>query len=66
MTNTVRAVHQSVHAALNDRLGTGVDRAGRLVEDHDRRIGDRSTGDGEQLTLALATGCAPSPLSRVS
>ena len=43
---------------LNDRLGTGVDGGGRLIEDHDRRIGHRSTGDGEQLTLALGQAAA--------
>ena len=46
-------LHQRVHAALDMLLGARVDGARGLVEDHDRRIGDRSAGDGEQLALAL-------------
>ena len=46
------AVHQTVHAGLNDCLGTGVDRAGRLIEDHNRRIGNSRTRvmDGRMVT----------------
>ena len=35
------ALHQLIHTALDDGLGARVDGRGRLVEDHDRRIGDR-------------------------
>ena len=47
------ALHQVIHAALDDRLGARVDGARRLVEDHHRRVGDRRAGDGDQLPLAL-------------
>ena len=52
------AVHQAVHACLHDGLGARVDRAGRLVENHDRRVGYRRAGDREQLTLALRQAAA--------
>ena len=45
--------HQRVHAALHERFGARVDGAGRLVENHDRGIGDGRARDGEQLPLAL-------------
>ena len=47
------ALHQLIHAALHDGLGARVDGAGRLVEDHHRRVGDRRAGDGDELALAL-------------
>ena len=46
--------HQRVHAALHNGLGAGIDRAGRLVHDHHRRVGHGRTRDGKQLALALA------------
>ena len=48
------SLHQSVHAVLNQLLGTGVDGRGGLIQNQCRRIGDRSPGNGQQLTLALA------------
>ena len=39
--------------ACTMRLGAGIDRAGRLIEDHNRRIGNRRTRDGKQLALPL-------------
>ena len=35
------------------RLGAGVDRARRLVEDQDRRVGDVRTDEADDLALAL-------------
>ena len=46
-------IHQLVHTSLYDGLGTGIDGGGSLIEDHNRRVGHRRTGDGEQLALAL-------------
>ena len=49
-----RAVlHQLRHGLLDQHLGTRVDRAGRLVEDEDLRIGQERAGDRQQLLLAL-------------
>ena len=45
--------HQGVHAPLDDGLGVGVDGAGGFVHDHDRGIGHRRPGNGQQLALAL-------------
>ena len=47
------ALHQLIHTALNDSLGTCIYRGGRLVEYHYRRVGDRRAGDGYQLALSL-------------
>ena len=48
------AVHQRVHAPLDNGLGTGIDGGGGLIEDHDRRISHGGPGDAQQLPLALA------------
>ena len=45
---------QRRHGLLDEHLGAGVDRAGGLVEDEDRRVGQERPGDGEQLLLAGA------------
>ena len=47
------SVHEAVHSGLHDGLRAGINRAGRLIEDHNRRIGNSRTRDGKQLTLAL-------------
>ena len=52
MTNVVRPVHEPRHRALDEHLGARVDRARRLVEDEDRRVGQERAGDGQQLLLA--------------
>ena len=49
---------QRRHRLLDEHLGAGVDRAGGLVEDQDRRVGEEGAGDGEQLLLAGAHGAA--------
>ena len=53
MTNTVRSSISASMPFLDQTLGAGVDRAGSLVQDHHRRVGDRRPGDGQQLALAL-------------
>ena len=45
--------HQRIHALLDQTFRTGIDAAGRFIQDEHRRIGDRCTGDGQQLSLAL-------------
>ena len=49
------SLHQLIHALLYHFFGTGVDRAGRLVEYQRRRIGDRGARDREQLALSGAS-----------
>ena len=48
------ALHQRVHASLHEGLSAGVDAAGCLVKDQDWRVGNRGTGDGQQLAFTLA------------
>src|SRR5215813_21868 len=55
------AARELRHVLLDDALALVVERAGRLVEDQDARIGDERTGDGE--TLALAAGQARAALA---
>ena len=47
------SLHQVVHAFLDKGLGSGIDGAGCLIEDHDWRVSDRRAGDGDQLALPL-------------
>ena len=47
------SVHETVHAGLHDGLRAGINRAGRLIEDHNRWIGNSRTRDGKQLALTL-------------
>ena len=54
ITKLVRFDAQRVHRLLDLHLGAGVDRAGRLVEDEDRRLGEEGAGDRQQLLLAGA------------
>ena len=46
------ALHQRLQRLLDLRLGRRVERAGRLVEDQDRRVLQQRPGDGEALALA--------------
>ena len=41
-----------VQRLLDRRLGAAVERAGRLVEDQDRRVLEQGAGDGDALLLA--------------
>ena len=43
--------HQVIHGPLYQHFGTGIDGAGRLIEDQHRVVLDHRTGDGEQLLL---------------
>ena len=44
--------------SLDDALALVVERAGRLVEDQDARIGDQRAGDGDALALAARKAAA--------
>ena len=46
------AGHQPVEALLDRRLDLRIERAGRLVEDEDRRILEEDAGDRDALALA--------------
>ena len=42
---------QCRHGLLDQHLGAGVDRGGRLVQDQQGRVGEEGAGDGDQLPL---------------
>ena len=46
--------HQTVHALLDVLFRSRIDRARRLIEDQDRRLGYRRSRDIKKLSLALA------------
>ena len=46
------AGHQPLQRLLHLRLALGVERAGRLVEQQDRRVLQEGAGDGDPLALA--------------
>lgn len=50
---TGAAFHQSLHRALDQGLRTGIDRAGRLVENQDIWIGQKRPRDSQELALPL-------------
>ena len=52
MTMQVRRCGDVVERLLDRRLGAAVERAGRLVEDQDRRVLEQGAGDGDALLLA--------------
>ena len=45
--------HQLVHPFLDQHFRTGIDAAGRLIQDEDLRICQECTGDRQQLLLSL-------------
>ena len=47
------AFHQAVHTCLNQTFRMGIDRAGCLIHDKHRRIGNCGPGDGKKLSLTL-------------
>ena len=51
------AFHQRIHPALDDRFGARVDRRGRFVQNHHRRVGHSRARDGNQLALPLGKIC---------
>ena len=50
--------HQPVHALFNELFRPGIDGAGGLIQNQHRRIGTGSTGNVQQLPLALAEAAA--------
>lgn len=50
------ALHEPVHAVLYDAFGSGIDGAGRLIENEHRRICDGRPGNREELTLSPGSG----------
>ena len=48
------AFHQLIHTILYKLFGTGINGAGGLVQDQDRRVCNGCTGNGKKLPLALA------------
>ena len=61
MTKVVRPFITSSSASVDLRLGHRIERAGRFVEDQDRRILEQRARDGEPL--ALAAGEQPAALA---
>ena len=51
--------HQPVDRLLHQPLGFGVERAGGLVEDEDRRVAQQRAGDGDPLPLTAGEPGAP-------
>ena len=45
------ALGQAIHCALDQKLGTGIDGAGRLVQNQHRRVLEHRTRDRQQLLL---------------
>ena len=52
MMKVVRLFVSAFERPLDPRFGFGVQRAGRLVEDQDRRILENGAGDRDALALA--------------
>ena len=48
----VRPASSAVEGVLDELLGLGVHRGGRLVEDQDARVEGEGAGEGEELLLA--------------
>lgn len=55
-TRTIPA--KLAHRSLDEQLGAGIDRAGRLVQDQQLRAGKKGAGDGNELLLADADAAA--------
>ena len=58
MTNTVRPAAISLHVLLDGALAFVVERAGRLVEDQDARVGDQRARDRDALALPARQAAA--------
>ena len=52
------ACHKTIHTLFNELFRPGIDRAGGLVQNQDRRIGAGGTGNIEELPLPLAQAAA--------
>ena len=51
----LRLLHHFVERLGDARFGHRVERAGRFIEDQDRRVFEQCARDGEALTLAAGT-----------
>ena len=58
-------LHQAVDRLLHQPLRFGVERAGGLVQDQDRRVAQQRPGDGDPLALAARQPGAPLAQDRV-
>ena len=58
-------LHQGVHTALYNSLGTGINGGGRLIQDHNRRVCHSRPGNGDQLPLPLGQAAAVSGKHRI-
>ena len=47
------SLHQLIHTVLYKSFRSGIDGRGRFVQNHDRRIGDSRSGNGNKLALSL-------------
>jgi hypothetical protein len=52
------ALREAVERLLDESLGLGVERAGRLVEDQDRRVAEDRASDRDPLLLAAGEAVA--------
>ena len=59
------ALHGLVQGALDQALVLGVQGAGGLVQQQDRRVADQGAGDGQALALAAGEGAAALAQRRV-
>ena len=65
MAKTVRPSISSSSAACTSAFGLGIQRAGRLVQNQDRRVAQHGPRDGEALPLAARHAHAALPDHRV-
>ena len=65
MTNTVRPSRDLRHVLLNNALALVVERACRLIENQDARVGNQRAGNGDALPLAPGQAAAPLTDDRV-
>ena len=47
------SLHQLIHTVLYKSFRSGIDGRGRFVQNHDRRIGNSRSGNGNKLALSL-------------
>ena len=59
------ALHGLIQRDLHQPLVLGVQRAGRLVQQQDRRVADQGPGDGQTLALAARQALAALAQRRV-
>ena len=59
------ALRDLAHVLLDDALALIVERAGRLVENENARVGDEGAGDGDALALPAGQARAALALRRI-